>query len=77
MEDLFSDKERTGYIEKIQEFFKVERDEEIGIIGADALLDFFIHTIGKDMCKKFLTTYRDKIIIKLDDAEVETLTLLE
>jgi len=47
--------ERDTLISEIQNYFSVERDEEIGTIAADMLLDFFIETLGKVTYNKALS----------------------
>lgn len=47
--------ERDLMISEIQNYFNVERDEEIGTIAADLLLDFFIDTLGKITYNKALS----------------------
>lgn len=50
--ELFSKDERTKLCEEIIAFFKTERNEEIGIIAAEELLDFFMESVGKKTYNK-------------------------
>ncbi len=47
--------EREQMIEEIQHFFKEERDEELGSIAADVILDFFVDSLGKVAYNKGLS----------------------
>jgi uncharacterized protein (DUF2164 family) len=38
--------EQNMFINEIQLFFREERNEEIGIIAAEAVMDFFMENIG-------------------------------
>lgn len=40
--------------EEIIYFFQEERDEELGIIGAETVLDFFLDILGKTIYNKAL-----------------------
>ena len=44
--DLISDEKRKEYIRELIEFFQVERDEEIGMIAAENILDHFLQNVG-------------------------------
>jgi uncharacterized protein (DUF2164 family) len=46
MEMKFTKEEKSDLIERIQTYFYEERDGEIGELGAELLLDFFVTQIG-------------------------------
>ncbi len=50
--DLMSKEKRKAIIEKTITFFKEEREEEIGIVAAEKVLDFFLQNIGGDIYNK-------------------------
>ena len=50
----FTSEEKKRMIEEIQSFFLEEREEELGIIASENILDFFINTLGKDIYNKAL-----------------------
>jgi uncharacterized protein (DUF2164 family) len=50
--DLISDEKRKESIDDIIHFFKNERDEEIGIIAAEKILDHFLKTVGIQIYNK-------------------------
>ncbi|MBF4692371.1 DUF2164 domain-containing protein [Fusibacter ferrireducens] len=47
--------ERETLIAEIQTFFSTEREEELGTIAADMILDFFLETLGKVTYNKALS----------------------
>lgn len=50
----FTMEEKKKMIDQIQYFFKAERDEDLGIIASETILDFFINTLGTDFYNKAL-----------------------
>ncbi len=51
--DLTSE-EKAKLIKQIQDFFYTERDEQIGVIAAETVLDFFLDTLGTTIYNKSL-----------------------
>jgi uncharacterized protein (DUF2164 family) len=51
--DLTSE-EKNKLITKIQDFFLTEKDEKIGVIAAEVVLDFFLDTLGTTIYNKSL-----------------------
>lgn len=49
---LISDEKKRGAVEAIIAFYKRERDEEIGVIAAEEILEFVIDLVGKDIFNK-------------------------
>ena len=64
MNTYLSDEQRNNTINEIINFFATEHDQEIGIIRAGEILDFFLETIGSDIYNQGITDIK-KII---DDA---------
>lgn len=46
--------EKKKLQEEIVYFFKEERDEELGIIGSETILDFFLDVLGETIYNKAL-----------------------
>lgn len=46
--------EKKSMLEDITYFFETERDEKIGIIGSEQVLDFFLQTLGDKIYNKAL-----------------------
>ncbi len=47
--DLLSDETRKRSIQETIDFFKIERDEEIGIIAAGNILDHFLESVAYEI----------------------------
>ena len=69
-----SDGERKSVIEDLILFFENERDEKIGIIAAEEVLNFFLMTVGNklynkgiDDAKKVLKNRYEELQFDLDD----------
>lgn len=50
----FSPEEKKKMQEEIIYFFQEEREEELGIIGAETILDFFLDVLGETIYNKAL-----------------------
>ncbi|SHH98050.1 Uncharacterized conserved protein, DUF2164 family [Clostridium collagenovorans DSM 3089] len=61
--------ERKKLLEEIKCFFYEERDEEIGVIAAENLLDFFMDTMGKQIYNKALDDAKIWFDNKMKDVE--------
>ena len=49
-----SPEEKKKLQEEIIYFFQEERDEKLGIIGSETILDFFLHVLGEAIYNKAL-----------------------
>ena len=72
--ERLSDEERKSVIEDLILFFENERDEKIGIIAAEEVLNFFLMTVGNklynkgiDDAKKVLKNRYEELQFDLDD----------
>ncbi len=54
----FSQEQKDQLIKEIQAYFSEERDEQIGIIAAGKLLDFFLENLGNKIYNKALDDAR-------------------
>lgn len=66
-----SDEIKAEHINKIIAFFHDERNEEIGIVAAGKILDFFLDNIGEDVYNKAIKDLEKIIKEKNDDMETE------
>ncbi|MBP9822077.1 MAG: DUF2164 family protein [Candidatus Pacebacteria bacterium] len=75
--NFVSDEVKQKHIQNIIGFFKSERDEEIGVIAAEQILDFFIENIGEDIYRKAIKDSQKIIKEKLEDMgiEIESLSI--
>lgn len=69
--DLISEEQRKANIEEIINFFQNERDEEIGIIAAEDLLDFFLQTVGMEIYNKGIKDSKIFIKTRFEDLELD------
>ena len=72
--ERLSDEERKSVIEDLILFFENERDEKIGIIAAEEVLNFFLMAVGNklynkgiDDAKKVLKNRYEELQFDLDD----------
>lgn len=49
-----TNEDKNRLIKEIQDFFYTERDEQIGVIAAEVVLDFFLESLGKTIYNKSL-----------------------
>ena len=49
---LISDEKKRGAVEAIIAFYKRERDEEIGVIAAEEILDLVVNLVGREIFNK-------------------------
>lgn len=49
-----SDEDKRILVDEIMAYFEQERDEEIGVIASENILEFFINTLGKYIYNKAL-----------------------
>lgn len=49
---LISDAKKRGAVEAIIAFYKRERDEEIGVIAAEEILDLVVDLVGREIFNK-------------------------
>lgn len=66
-----SEEKRTKCLEDIIGFFHDERDEEIGFVVAEKILDFFLQTIGEDIYKKAIKDSKKLIKGRLENLDIE------
>lgn len=68
--DLLSKERRDSLIKEIITFFKTEKDQEIGIIAAEDILDFFLQNLGKDIYNKAIDDSKVTLKQSLEDLEI-------
>ena len=69
--DFESEELKIKYINEIIGFFQSERNEEIGYIAAENILDFFLQTMGEEIYKKAIKDCKKLLKERLEDLEVE------
>jgi len=69
--DILSEEERRNHINKIITFFSEERSEEIGVIAAEEVLDFFLENFTKPIYNKGIEEVKEMFKEKMTDLEVD------
>ncbi|MBI2038301.1 MAG: DUF2164 family protein [Candidatus Nealsonbacteria bacterium] len=69
--DFESDVQKIKYIKEIIGFFQSERNEEIGVIAAEKVLDFFLQSMGEEIYKKAIKDCKKLLKERLEDLEVD------
>ncbi|MEK6809483.1 MAG: DUF2164 family protein [Nanoarchaeota archaeon] len=75
--DFVSDEERRKCIKEIIGFFQDERNEEIGIIAAERVLDFFLQTMGEEIYRRAIEDVMVLLKERFEDLDVELATLVD
>ncbi|MBU0660775.1 DUF2164 domain-containing protein [Patescibacteria group bacterium] len=75
--DIFSTDEKRYIIDQIIRFFEEERDEEIGMIAAEQILNFFLDTVGKELLNHGRQEVKDLMASKFTDIELDIEALLQ
>lgn len=69
--DVLTEEQRKKYIKEIIAYFQDERGEEIGIIAAEQILDFFLEHIGIEIHNTALRKAQDVLKKKIEDIDIE------
>lgn len=69
--DVLTDEERKGLIDRVITFFVEERNEEIGIIAAEELLDFFLENLSKPIYNKGIDDSKEILKRQLETLEID------
>ena len=69
--DLISDDQRKSSIEGLVTFFKTERDEQIGIVAAEQILDFILSELATTIYNKGVEDARCALQKRSEDLEID------
>lgn len=69
--DRLTDEQRKASKDDLIYFFESERDEKIGVIAADQLLDFFLEHIGTKLYNKGVTDARKAIDQRVEELKFD------
>jgi uncharacterized protein (DUF2164 family) len=75
--DLISKEKRKDAIDAIIEFFQNERDEEIGLIGAEEVLDCVLEEVALEIYKIGVEDSKKLITKKLEDLSIDLDVLMD
>lgn len=73
---LLSKEKRTQAINEIVGYFQTERNEEIGIIAAEAILDFLLEAVGKTIYNKGVKDARSILEQRMGDFGIDLEALI-
>lgn len=68
---LLSQEQRTAAINSIIDYFSSERDEEIGIIAAEDMLDMFLETGGSLIYNKGIDDTKSFLKKRMEENELD------
>lgn len=71
----FSKEQKDKLMEEIIQFFDEERDEEIGIIAAGTVLDFFLEELGEKIYNKGLDDAKNWFTNQIENMESDFYSL--
>ena len=69
--EIIDDEKRRSVIDGIIGFFKDERDEEIGVLAAEKVLDFLLQEIGPYLYNKGVDDARKFLKDRLEGLELD------
>jgi uncharacterized protein (DUF2164 family) len=69
--DTLTEEKRKKSINEIIDFFQRERDEKIGIIAAEKILDHFLQDVGVDIYNKGVEDSKQFLKSRFEDIEVD------
>ena len=75
--DLLTDDQKKNSINEIIRFFENEREEEIGVIAAENVLDNFLETIGTHVYNKGIEDSISFMKESFDNIELDIESLLK
>lgn len=75
--DLLSKEKKKLMVENVISFFKDERDEDVGIIFAESILDLFLQDVGQEIYNKGVDDARNFLKKKFEDLELDMEVLLK
>lgn len=75
--DRLTEEERQAAIQELINFFEVERDEKIGVIAADELLNHMLETIGTTLYNKGVAAARNAIQTRVDELNFDLDDLMD
>jgi uncharacterized protein (DUF2164 family) len=68
---ILSEDQRANRIKEIISFFKVEREEVLGVVAAGEILDFFLQTVSQDVYAKATDDVRKLLEERFKDIEID------
>jgi uncharacterized protein (DUF2164 family) len=69
--NLLTEEQRKVAINDIVDFYSTERDEEIGVIAAESLLDMLLQEVGPHIYNKAIQESKDFVKTRLEELEID------
>ena len=69
--DYLNDEQRKKAVDEIVAFFESEREEKIGIIAAEEVLDMFLRNTGKEVYNRAVEDVKKFLRKKAEDIEID------
>lgn len=69
--DPLSKERRAGLLREVITYFRSAHDQEIGMLAAEEILDFFLQTLGSDLYKKAINDTKMVIRQNAENLEVD------
>jgi uncharacterized protein (DUF2164 family) len=70
-----SPEQKKKFLDEIVYYFETERDEKLGIIASESVLDFFLDTLGPYLYNKALEDAKHWYSGRMEDVEADFYTL--
>ena len=74
---MLSEEKRKKFIDEIITFFKQKRDEDIGVIAGEEVLDFFLENISEEIYNKGVGDSKELLKKRFADLEFDLDLLLK
>lgn len=75
--ERLSDEERQKVKEEMILFFENERDEKIGLIAAEEILNFFLQSAGSSLYKKGVADAKKAMETRIEDLTFDLFDLMD
>jgi uncharacterized protein (DUF2164 family) len=69
--DFFTREQKKKIVDEIITYFGRERDETIGIISAEEVLDFFLQNVGEHIYNKGIEDAKQLLRLRFADFDVD------
>lgn len=74
--DLIGKDRRTALIQEVITYFKTKREQEIGMIAAEEILDFFLEALHSDIYNKAINDSKNTVKQTFENLEIDLDLLL-
>ena len=75
--DRLSEDQRKSAIDELIYFFESERDEKIGVLAAEQLLNFFLQSAGTALYNKGIEDAKSALESRLDEVKYDLDDLID